>query len=170
LADYLRTSSFAEAGRLNGINDASNARKAVLRQEDQIERVLDELECDLKANLRALTDALVAGKPVGYIQKFVKDEETQELSKLPPGEYVGDDWIEYPDHQVRIRAAEVLLKARGAMTDKLKVEGEDDMETIVLRLITLYKLQGKSWRQIVAALKPAGITLPPKAPADFKDL
>ena len=81
-----------------------------------------------------LLEALEATKVVGYLHQYKKGEKGR-IEKIGPEEAVSNEFIEVPDIHNRLKAAELIMKAKGQLKDKVehsgKIEGGQKVVIIV---------------------------------------
>ena len=69
-----------------------------------------------------LTEVLEANKVVGYLHQYKKGEKGR-IEELSSDETISNEFLEVPDFNIRLKAAELVLKIKGQLTDRVKVEG-----------------------------------------------
>ena len=70
-----------------------------------------------------LLEALEANKVVGYLHQYKKGEKGR-IEELRPDEAISNEFLEVPDINSRLKAAELIMKAKGQLKDKIDLSGE----------------------------------------------
>jgi len=108
----------------------NTATKAGSRLETKMTSLCDWMErqglTDKKLAL-FLLEALEANKVVGYLHQYKKGEKGR-IEKIGTDEVISNEFLEVPDMTNRLKAAELIMKAKGQLKEKVehsgKVEGE----------------------------------------------
>lgn len=70
-----------------------------------------------------LEEVMAATKVVGYIHQYKKGDNGK-IERIGPDEAISNEFIEVPDFYIRIKAAELALKMRGHLKEKIEHSGE----------------------------------------------
>ena len=85
--------------------------------------VLDQAGLTDKRLAAFLEEVMAATKVVGYIHQYKKGDNGK-IERIGPDEAISNEFIEVPDFYIRIKAAELALKMRGHLKEKIEHSGE----------------------------------------------
>ena len=116
----------------------NTATKAGSRLEIKLTSLSDWMEreglTDKKLAL-FLLEALEATKVVGYLHQYKRGENGR-IEELKPDEAISNEFLEVPDIAARLKAAELIMKARGQL--KTQVEHSGEVKTGETKIIFIY--------------------------------
>lgn len=162
---YIASNSKSKMTDIAGEFGLSRQRvtKIVSEQEESIREAMERKGLSNDGLLQALIDALLANKVLGFIHHYKKDQDGK-IAKCGPDEAVSDDFLEVPDHYVRLKAAEMGFKLKGELIDRRKVEVSHARGQLDGEILAYLKLQGRDWDGVKQFMAVLGTRLPDQMP------
>ena len=83
--------------------------------------LMEKMGLDTERDIEDLREARTAMKVVGYIHQYKKDAKTGKIDKLQPDEVISNEFLDVPDHYIRLKALKLTMKLKSRIIDKAPV-------------------------------------------------